>query len=206
MNEEHISKAIRNQFKFKLANSADKTVRVALIPAYLRKMNVVTEEKEVVVGEDGDGDLKTEKIAIVKGVTYSSPELLVNKGYPVDVVLADETVVFDNRNFAMSASDPSVKIEDFLDYIKTNPTPLKGMTIIASDKMAFETSMKVAKLNPFGREKEEQIDLGRFFNKFQNQDDRIDVSFTGSELELSDDLLWTVNVPAGVTMDFSLYF
>lgn len=206
MNEEHISKAIRNQFKFKLANSTDKTVRVALIPAYLQKMNIITEEKEVVIGEDGDGDLKTEKIAIVKGVTYSSPELLVNKGYPVDVVLADETVVFDNRNFAMSASDPSVKIEDFLDYIKTNPTPLKGMTIIASDKMAFETSMKVAKLNPFGREKEEQIDLGRFFNKFQNQDDRIDVSFTGSELELSDDLLWTVNVPAGVTMDFSLYF
>lgn len=130
----------------------------------------------------------------------------MNKGYPVDVVLADETVAFDGKNLVMSASDPSVRIEDFLNYIKTNPTPLKGMTIIASDKMAFETSMKVAKLNPFGKEKEEQIDLGKFFNKFQNQDDRIDVSFTGSELELSDDLLWTVNVPAGVTMDFSLYF
>lgn len=206
MNEEHISKAIRNQFKFKLANDADETVRVALIPAYLRKMNVVTEEKEVVVKVDNDGKGITEEITILKGITYSSPELLVNKGYPVDVVLADETVAFDNKNFAMSASDPSVRIEDFLDYIKTNPTPLKGMTIIASDKMAFETSMKVAKLNPFGREKEEQIDLGRFFNKFQNQDDRIDISFTGSELELSDDLLWTVNVPAGVTMDFSLYF
>lgn len=206
MNEEHISKAIRNQFKFKLANDADKTVRVALIPAYLRKMNVVTEEKEVVVRVDNDGKGITEEITILKGITYSSPELLVNKGYPVDVVLADETVAFDNKNFAMSASDPSVRIEDFLNYIKTNPTPLKGMTIIASDKMAFETSMKVAKLNPFGREKEEQIDLGRFFNKFQNQDDRIDISFTGSELELSDDLLWTVNVPAGVTMDFSLYF
>jgi len=121
-------------------------------------------------------------------------------------VLADETVLIDGKNFVMSASDPSVKIEDFLNYIKTNPTPLKGLSIIASDKMAFETSMKVAKLNPFSREKEEQIDLGRFFNKFQNQDDRIDVSFAGSELELSDDLLWTVNVPAGVTMDFSLYF
>ena len=208
MNEEHISKAIRNQFKFKLENKSGKTVRVALIPAYLQKMNVITEEKEVVIGEDGNGDLKKEKIKIIKSVTYSSPELLVNKGYPVDVVLADETVAFNDptRTLTMSASDPSVKIEDFLNYIKTNPTPLKGMTIIASDKMAFETSMKVAKLNPFGREKEEQIDLGRFFNKFQNQDDRIDVSFTGSELELSDDLLWTVNVPAGVTMDFSLYF
>lgn len=206
MNEEHISKAIRNQFKFKLANDADKTVRVALIPAYLRKMNVTKRDIEVVVDIDDDGKAITEKIAIFEGITYSSPELLVNKGYPVDVVLADETVKVDNKNFAMSASDPSVRIEDFLDYIKTNPTPLKGMTIIASDKMAFETSMKVAKLNPFGREKEEQIDLGRFFNKFQNQDDRIDISFTGSELELSDDLLWTVNVPAGVTMDFSLYF
>lgn len=208
MNEEHISKAIRNQFKFKLENGTGKTVRVALIPAYLQKMNVITEEKEVVIGEDGNGDLKKENIKIIKSVTYSSPALLVNKGYPVDVVLADETVAFDDpdKTLVMSASDPSVKIEDFLNYIKTNPTPLKGMTIIASDKMAFETSMKVAKLNPFGREKEEQIDLGRFFNKFQNQDDRIDVSFTGSELELSDDLLWTVNVPAGVTMDFSLYF
>ncbi len=207
MNEEHISKAIRNQFKFKLENKSGKTVRVALIPAYLQKMNAITEDKDVVIDVYEDGKVTKEKIAIVKGITYSSPELLVNKGYPVDVVLADETVAFDDKNaLVMSASDPSVKIEDFLNYIKTNPTPLKGMTIIASDKMAFETSMKVAKLNPFGREKEEQIDLGRFFNKFQNQDDRIDVSFTGSELELSDDLLWTVNVPAGVTMDFSLYF
>ena len=206
MNEEHISKAIRNQFKFKIVNDAGETVRVALIPAYLQKMNAVTEEKEVVVGKDEDGNLITEKIAIPKSLSYSSPELLVNKGYPVDVVLCDETFVTDEGTLVMSASDPSVRIEDFLNYIKTNPTPLKGMTIIASDKMAFETSMKVAKLNPFGREKEEQIDLGRFFNKFQNQDDRIDISFTGSELELSDDLLWTVNVPAGVTMDFSLYF
>lgn len=208
MNEEHISKAIRNQFKFKLENTLERTIRVALIPAYLQKMNAITEEKEVVVEVDGDGKAITEEIKIVKGISYSSPELLVNKGYPVDVVLADETFVLDDptKTFIMSASDPSVRIEDFLNYIKTNPTPLKGMTIIASNKMAFETSMKVAKLNPFGREKEEQIDLGRFFNKFQNQDDRIDVSFTGSELELSDDLLWTVNVPAGVTMDFSLYF
>ena len=208
MNEEHISKAIRNQFKFKIENNAGKTVRVALIPAYLQKWNAITENKEVVVGVDfAKSEVKKEEVAIVKGVTYASPELLVNKGYPVDVVLADETVVIgDKATLVMSASDPSVRIEDFLNYIKTNPTPLKGMTIIASDKMAFETSMKVAKLNPFGREKEEQIDLGRFFNKFQNQDDRIDISFTGSELELSDDLLWTVNVPAGVIMDFSLYF
>lgn len=209
MNEEHISKAIRNQFKFKIENGAERTIRVALIPAYLRKMNVTKETKEVVVGIDDDGKAVTEEIRIITGVIFSSPELLVNKGYPVDVVLADEIVKVGSGAsdiIAMSASDPSVRIEDFLDYIKTNPTPLKGMTIIASDKMAFETSMKVAKLNPFGREKEEQIDLGRFFNKFQNQDDRIDISFTGSELELSDDLLWTVNVPAGVTMDFSLYF
>lgn len=209
MNEEHISKAIRNQFKFKIENNLNKTVRVALIPAYLQKMNAITETKEVVVGIDDDGEAITEEIKLIKSVHYASPELLVNKGYPVDVVLADETVKVGlnaTDTIVMSASDPSVRIEDFLNYIKTNPTPLKGMTIIASDKMAFETSMKVAKLNPFGREKEEQIDLGRFFNKFQNQDDRIDISFTGSELELSDDLLWTVNVPAGVTMDFSLYF
>jgi hypothetical protein len=206
MNEEHISKAIRNQFKFKLVNNTNKTVRVALIPAYLQKMNVITKNVEVVISVDDDGKVITDEIKVISGVTYASPELLVNKGYPVDVVLADETFAYNEGTLTMSASDPSVRIEDFLNFIKTNPTPLKGMTIIASDKMAFETSMKVAKLNPFGREKEEQIDLGRFFNKFQNQDDRIDVSFTGSELELSDDLLWTVNVPNGVTMDFSLYF
>lgn len=209
MNEEHISKAIRNQFKFKLANESGKTIRVALIPAYLQKIKAEATKLDVVVDVKEDGEIVTEEITKLQGITYSSPELLVNKGYPVDVVLADETVEIDdgkNGKIVMSASDPSVRIEDFLNYIKTNPTPLKGLSIIASDKMAFETSMKVAKLNPFGREKEEQIDLGRFFNKFQNQDDRIDVSFTGSELELSDDLLWTVNVPAKVTMDFSLYF
>ncbi|MCK9256355.1 MAG: hypothetical protein M0P36_11290, partial [Bacteroidales bacterium] len=140
MNEEHISKAIRNQFKFKIENKTDKVRRVAIIPAYLQKMNAITETKEVVVAIDSDGKAETEEIAIVKGISYSSPELLVNKGYPVDVVLADETFAFDGKDFVMSASDPSVRIEDFLNYSKTNPTPLNGRTIIASDKMAFETS------------------------------------------------------------------
>lgn len=207
MNEEHISKAIRNQFKFKIENETSKVRRVAIIPAYLQKLNAKTSKLEVVTGKDETGEFITKEIITLEGVTLSSPELLVNKGYPVDVVLADERFDLENNEaLIMSASNPSIKIEDFLNFIKTNPTPLKNATIIASNKMAFETSMRVAKLNPFGREKEEEIDLGRFFNKFQNQDDRIDMSFSGSELELSDDLLWTIDVPAGVTMNISLYF
>src|SRR5690554_5254089 len=112
MNEEHISKAIRNQFKFKIENKTDKVRRVAIIPAYLQKLNALTSKLEVVTGKDATGEFRTKEIITLEGITYASPELLVNKGYPVDVVLADETFAFDDpdKSFTMSASDPSLKI------------------------------------------------------------------------------------------------
>lgn len=75
MNEEHISKAIRNQFKFKIENETDKVRRVAIIPAYLQKMNAITEKKDLVVAVDDDGEAITEKIAILKGVTYAKSRI-----------------------------------------------------------------------------------------------------------------------------------
>ncbi|MDD3687689.1 MAG: hypothetical protein PHE56_13105, partial [Bacteroidales bacterium] len=126
-------------------------------------------------------------------------------GYTVDTILDDATVKIDDGDFIMSAANPSKKIGDFLDYIKTNPIMVKEMTIVSSDKAAFSTDMEVATLNPFKRNPEELIDINKFFSKYQQVEDRIDIQFD-QPLEISDVLLWTMNVPDGAKMQITLRF
>lgn len=133
-------------------------------------------------------------------------DALVAAGYPVDVILQDQTIQIDNKDFVMEAANPSKKIYDFLTYIKTNPCLLKEVTIISTDKSAFSTDMEVAILDPFKRNPEQLIDMNQFYSKYQIAEDRIDLRFDKGELELSDVLLWTMNVPADAEMSIILRF
>ena len=136
----------------------------------------------------------------------ASVDGLVAAGYPVDVVLQDGVIEIDGNDFAMEAANPSKKIYDFLTYIKTNPCLLKEVTIISSDKSAFSTDMEVAILDPFKRNPEQLIDMNQFYSKYQIAEDRIDLRFDKGELELSDVLLWTMNVPDNAEMSIILRF
>lgn len=234
MNTEKVSGAIQNKFQFNLENQTGEVRKIALIPGYMSTVgfDVVSEvakaiseiafddQQEVVTSVDFTAETsqkektigrvisKGEK-AFISGVTVSqhrhNTAALKAAGYNVDTILDDATVVFKGGDFIMSAANPSKKIGDFLDYIKTNPIMVKEMTIVSSDKAAFSTDMEVAILDPFKRNPEELIDINKFFSKYQQVEDRIDIQFD-QPLEISDVLLWTMNVPDGAKMQITLRF
>ncbi|MBN2776242.1 MAG: hypothetical protein JXR36_01285 [Bacteroidales bacterium] len=155
-------------------------------------------------------DYLSQKLAFPTGTVsnkqIASTGALNAAGYAVDVILQDQTVQIDNKDFVMEAANPSKKIYDFLTYIKTNPCLLKEVTIISTDKSAFSTDMEVAILDPFKRNPEQLIDMNQFYSKYQIAEDRIDLRFDKGELELSDVLLWTMNVPDNAEMSIILRF
>jgi len=209
--QENVTKAIVDQFAFNVANNTNSVKKLAIIPAYLQAMKFESIKETVVKSVNfTDSTVETVEISQIKNFRMSDPYMLNKAGYSADVVLTDETAIFkegaDNKTFAMSSADASKTIYDFLTYIKTNPTPLKEMHIFSNNKMAFNTMVEVVKVTPFSKGKSERIDLNRFFSRFQNQDDRICVDFKGNELELSDDLLMTIDVHANTSMQIAFTF
>lgn len=188
--ENNVQKAIWNKFQFQIKSSSGKARKVAIIPSYLPTLGFeVDPAKQSIVSHH-----------------YHDVTALRAAGYMVDTVLDDANVKFEDGYIEMSTGNPTKTIRDFLHYIKTNPTLLKEMSIVSDTQDSFDTDMEVCELNPFTRNKEELIDISKFFDKYQQQSDRIDASFGNNELEVSDVLLWTVNVPAGSTMKITLRF
>lgn len=219
MNTEKISGAIQDKFQFNIVNGTTTAKRVALVGAYFPRLtpiedtiNALATSVDVVT----EVDFTSEKVTKVTGwilkkntasaLNQIAIAPMVAAGYPVDVMLNDAAIPdWKGGLVTMSAQNSTKKIADMLEYIRTNPVVLKEMTIVSSDKNAFQADMEVVKVNPFKRNPEEVIDLNKFFSKYQFVADRIDVVLD-QPLELSDDLLWIVTVPAGASMNFTWRF
>lgn len=229
MSNEKVSGAIMDKFQFRVQNNGP-AVKLAIIPSYhqvqrfsrniflemfglfeLVENGGFTTGKDVEGGKGGEGGEAPPDIFVLGDILLNRMEksALVNAGYPVDVVLADRILSpvkdYSTIDIVMSATNPTKKIGDFLDYIKTNPCMLKELIITSSDISSFATDMEIAKLNPFSRTPEQLIDLNKFVSKYQNLKDRVNILFD-QPLEISDLLLWTCNIPTGADMTFTLRF
>ena len=142
--------------------------------------------------------------------SYSNPQSLIDAGYPCDAVIDDGLRPLRSGlgtgNIEMIAADPKNTINSFLAYIRTNPMPLKGMRIMASDQEAFDGSITVASSSPFDRGSERTIQLNDFVSAFQFQNDRISIDLSSDQLELSDITMLFAVIPANSTMKFFLKF
>jgi hypothetical protein len=133
---------------------------------------------------------------------------LEKAGHQVTTIFDDASVPHsdDQGNVVMSPADPRFTIRSFVEYIRNNAMIIQSMTIHADNPEAYGGNLKIQKTNPFNRPAEIPVELDKFFNTSQYQDKKIDIDFTGDELEISDDVLVTLVVPkdsnVGVTMRF----
>lgn len=188
----NIDAGVDKFFTFTVTNEQDFPVATALVPA-----NYDTERFTIVNGE------------VVK--TYDNIAALRAAGHMVGAVLADgeaKYVAADGTSVAMTceSNDPMRTIKYFLDYIKFNPQRLKHMDIISSNINQWTGSMSISFCNPFYDNKVQRVNLNTFFSRFQYQNDRIGIDFTGNALEFSDLLLLIFSIPAGTTAQFVLTF
>ncbi len=190
---ENIASALSPKFQFEIQNNDQNARKVAIIPGYLST-------------DDYIAKLDNSDVTITK--INSSPKSLKRAGFNVDCVLADEEAIVEGTKstIAMKPGNPDYSIMNLREYIKTNPSVLKKMTIVSNDQTAFDTDMEITELNPFDKNKQQTLDLSNFFDRYQYQSDRIDLLFKETGLELSDTLLWIVTIPSTCTMKFILYF
>lgn len=202
---ESVDMAIMPKFQFSVRNSSQsRAVRVALLAAFF-------ETKALAVTKAND---------VVTGVSLHNHDVsrLKNAGFNINTVLDDATVSIesvlnltsgtDNGEIIMSASDPAYTINDFRNYIKTNPRYVKELTIVSSSTAAFGGVLERTVCDVFGKEKVQQIELKRFYKTSENQnvDDRITIPFADKEMELSDISLLVAIIPANCQMDFTFRF
>lgn len=183
-------------FGFSIKNpSTTDAITVALIPGHY---------------DTTDYKIKTASVGGEVIKSYSNPASLAAAGYPCDAVIDDGIralpVGKGTGNIEMSAADPKNTIRSFIEYIKTNPMPLKGIRIMASDQEAFDGSITVASSSPFDRGAEKTIQLNDFVSAFQYQVDRISIDLSSDQLELSDITMLFAVIPAASTMKFFLKF
>lgn len=193
-----VSEAIGKKFQFKIKNtSASTDKRVAIIPAYFdtkKIVNTLTTSSGTITG-------------VVSVIDYSDPTNLNNAGLvaEVDVVLADAP---DGVNEVKMSGVNGRTIKELLDYRMTNALQLKSMTIKenSAEEGNFEHEMELCKVNPFNRQVTETIETSKFYDRYQYSKTKLDIDFGENELEICDDLLWVMTVPAGSDYTITLRF
>lgn len=181
-------KAIGDKFGFKIANASATAKKIGIIPApYIPRDGYN-------VDLDAPGTV-TKHMHDITAITAA--------GIVVDAVLDDGTIA---TNVNVTAAKSTANIQNFLEFIKTNPLPLKEILIVSTDASAFNGEIELRKVSPFQLGAPQTIELNQFYDPYQQADDRITVKFGDNELELSDDLFMGLIVPAGATLDITFRF
>lgn len=181
-------KAIGDKFGFKIANAAATAKKIGIIPApYIPR-----DGYELDLTAPGTITKHLHDTAAIRAA-----------GIVVDAVLDDGTIA---TSVTVTAAKSTANIQNFLEFIKTNPLPLKEILIVSTDASAFNGEIELRKVSPFQLGAPQTIELNQFYDPYQQADDRITVKFGDNELELSDDLFMGLIVPAGATLDITFRF
>ena len=185
----NIATALGPKFQFEIENTVGTAHRVALFPA-----NFATER----VVDDGTNQI----------IRYDNPEELKKAGYAVHCTLDDGKYIptGGGDEIIMTALNPSRTIRHFLNYIKKNAHALVKMTIISDDQNSFDTDFEIMNVNPFSRAGSIDVSLSTLLSRFQQLNDRIEATFAGNELVVSDSLLWIATLQPHAKMRFVFEF
>lgn len=196
--------ATQNKFRANIQNSSSThAATIALLPGHYDTLGIINGEIE---------QSATEPYAVTKitsTVHYHSTTELTCAGVVAHTVLDDVSateVSYQGGYIIMTAADSAYTINNFRRYIERNPMILKSMTIHSSTTTAFEGNLKIQKTNPFNRPAEIPIELDKFFSTMQMQDGKIDIDFSKDNLEISDDVLMLLVVPASTTLGVTFRF
>jgi len=187
-----LASAFQNRFSLKITTTATTPKVIALLPSYFKTLGIET-----------TGGVTT--------MHYHNKQALIDAGIFVDGIVDDANWVFDGDtgNISVSAAEPTKRIRDFLEHIKSFTYTVGGMTIHSPNVDAYTRSLKFQLPNPFNDAARIPLDLNQFFKTTQYQDGKIDLDFrdvTGGGWQLTPDLLLLMTVPAAanVTIDFYL--
>ncbi|MDR0207035.1 MAG: hypothetical protein LBI45_07260 [Bacteroidales bacterium] len=187
-----LSRSVQNgmleKFTIKATNNSDKIQKVALLGAFFDTMDYNASRTSAPINQSSTKELKDNGFSIAAIAFDGSTE--VEPGVTID----------------FASGNPAATIQAFKRYIATNPRQLKSLLITTNNQDAFEASIELTKASPLGHGKMVNIDINQFFSPDQYQPDRVIIDFSDYPLEICDDLVMAVNIPAGATMNFNFRF
>jgi len=186
-----LTSAIANKFGVTMTSAATTPKLVAVLPSYYKTLGITVGASDV-----------------PQVLHYHNKQALIDAGIIVDAVIDDDTWALDGGagNFTAYSTDPSKKIRDFLEYIKFYTRSLDKILIHSANIATYRNSIRLQQPNPYYDSQRMPIDLNQYFRVDQYQDDKIELDFTGIDLQVTPDLLLLLPIPANSTVSIDFFF
>ncbi len=128
---------------------------------------------------------------------FASVAALVAAGHICDLIMGDGRIAGadDAHGFIVTAQGTST-VAELLSFIKFNPTRVSKVVVSANDVAIYEGTFSIKNANPFRSEGEDIINMSDYFDRFQNQDKKIEIPTDETKLQLDDQTLLFLDVPA----------
>ena len=179
-----LTKALTNRFQFVINNpSSNGDKQVAIAVANFATIDVT---------------------AATRANAYQNKTELAAAGYNCDVILDDATV----SDVVMGAADSQKTIRHFMEHMKNNARYIKKITINvgSGNSAAFDTTLTIANVTPFGRGEVKDLDVNQFFERSQFQDGKVELPFEDGELAWDSNLYMAMTVLSGYKYSISVEF
>jgi len=127
---------------------------------------------------------------------FGSAAALNAAGHSCDLVVGDGQIIVHATDYFSVNAQGNSTIAELLSFVKVNPTRVPRIILSANDVAIYEGTLGVKNANPFRNEGEEIINMTDHFDRFQNQDKKIEIPTEESKLQLDDQTLLFIDVPA----------
>jgi len=203
------------EFGLRIINASATMKTVVLCPAYFSTFGNVTENivypvlvtEDVVVTVAGQSrtitvittNTPTTKNVIVGFMLHDVTQINNRHGVTVDAVIDDGVVLIDGgKNVTVSSLSKGL-IQDFLSFVKKNPTRVTEITVASNNVSQYGRKVTVKRVNPAGDWGEEYIQLTKYFETSQFRTEKIIVDTNAYNLQFDDQTLILFEVEAAIS-------
>jgi len=203
------------EFGLRIINASATMKTIVLCPAYFSTFGnvtenfiypvLVTEDVTVTVGGQPrvitviSSNTPTTKNIIVGFMLHDVTAINANHGVRVDAVIDDDIVLIDGgKNLTVSSLSKGL-IQDFLNFIKKNPTRVTEITVASNNVSQYGRKMTVKRVNPAGDWGEEYIQLTKYFETSQFRTEKIIVDTNAYNLQFDDQTLIIFEIEAAIS-------
>ncbi len=127
---------------------------------------------------------------------FASVAALNAAGYPCDAILADGVMIDVAGKQLKAAVNGRKSIAELLSFVKVNPSRVSQISLAANDVAIYESEIGIQNASPFKNSGEEPLSMSQYFDVTQNQDKKIIIPMDNRFLQLDDQTLLFVDVPA----------
>ena len=129
-----------------------------------------------------------------------NPAAMKSAGYGIDFILDDGQVDDTNSKMLCTAGNSKFSIDHFRRSLVGNPLSCDELVIQADNVDVFDQQITYKRDSAIKGLGEEYIDLSRFFDTSQNQDNKIVVKYP---FYLTGQTIMFMNIPKGRTVTFT---